>query len=271
MKDLLKNSQRIERMVYVFLIILCIFFAIKGLTLLKEMQFIGSGTTATNTIQVAGTGEISAVPDIAEISFTVSQDSKTMADAQKTITDSATKALSYLKTQGIADADIKTEDYSVSPKYEWQTQSMRPCVEGSICPPDGQNVLVGYSASESITVKVRNIDNAGAIITGLGGTGVTDISGPNFTIDNDDALKTEVRAKAITDAKTKATELAKELGVSLIRIVNFSDNGGGGYPMPMYAKSMMADSAGAVAPTAAPLPTGENKYTSNVTITYEIR
>jgi uncharacterized protein YggE len=251
--------------------ILCIFFGIKAFSALKEMQFIGSGTTATNILQVSGTGDVSAVPDIAEISFTVSHDATTMATAQKTVTDNATKAINYLKAQGIADKDIKTENYDAYPKYQWQdSQIMRPCIAGGVCPPSGQNVLTGYSASESITIKVRNVDNAGAIVTGLGAQGVTDISGPNFTIDNDEVLKTEARSKAIADAKTKADELARELGVTLIRIVNFSDNNGGGYPVPMYAKASI-DSVGSSAPTPAPLPTGENKYTSNVTITYEIR
>ncbi len=137
------------------------------------------------------------------------------------------------------------------------------------CPPNGSNVLVGYSVSETISVKVRKTDQAGAIVTGLGALGVTDISGPNFTIDNDDAIKAEARSKAITNAKEKAAELSKELGVKLVRIVNFSENGNN--PYPMYSKAMDMMAIGGAAPEAAPLPTGENKYTSNVTITYEIR
>ncbi len=271
MQELFKNSPRIENALYVFLIILCVFFGLKGLYTLKEYKFIGSGTTATNVISVSGTGEVSAVPDVASINFTVSRDAKSTEEAQTAITEITTKAIAYLKGEGVAEKDIKTENYNAYPKYEWRNNDiMTKCIAGGPCPPSGQNVIVSYSASQTITVKVREVGNAGKIITGLGALGVTDLSGPNFMIDKDEDLKTEARSKAIADAKQKAEKLSKELGVSLIRIVNFSDNSGG-YPMPMYSKAMMGDSRAESAPAAAPLPAGENKYTSNVTITYEIR
>ncbi len=261
------NGFRISRAVLVFITILSIFFVIKGIVALKEYKFIGSGTTATNTIQVQGDGEVFAVPDIAEISFTVSNDAKTMVDAQKVVTDKVNKALAYLKTQNIADKDIKTQSYNASPKHEWQTVA---CLAGQPCPPSGgKDVIVGYTVSQSILVKVRKSDDAGKIITGLTQAGITDLSGPNFTIDNDDALKAESRKKAISDAKVKAEALAKDLGVSLVRIVNFSESTGGNYP-PMYAKTMMSDAVGS-GPEMASIPKGENKYTSQVFITYEIR
>ena len=73
------------------------------------------------------------------------------------------------------------------------------------CPPTpGKNVITGYTASESITVKVRNTDDVGKIMQGLGALGVSDLSGPNFSIDNEDSLKAEARKKAIDDAKSKA-------------------------------------------------------------------
>ena len=235
--------------------------------MLKEYQFIGSGVTPTNTIQVSGEGIAFAVPDVADISFTISNDAKTLNAAQQATTDVATKALAYLKGQGIADADIKTTDYSANPKYEWQADSTI-CVAGVPCPPNGKNVAVGFTVSESIDVKVRKTDQAGAIVTGLGATGVTDISGPNFTVDDDNAIKAEARGKAIDDAKAKANALAQQLGVKLVRIVSFNENGSN--PMPMYMKADVM-SVGAAAPQAAPLPTGQNKYTSDVTITYEIQ
>jgi uncharacterized protein YggE len=252
-----------------FLGILSIFFIIKGIEVLKQYQFIGSGTTATNTIQVSGTGDAFAVPDIADINFSISNDAKTMDAAQKLTTDTANKALAYLKSQGIADADIKTTDYSANPKYEWHN-APQLCLNNQPCPPGGQNVQVGFTVSESMDVKVRKTDQAGAIVTGLGSAGVTNISGPNFTVDNEDTVKAQARSKAIDDAKAKADELAKELGVKLVRIVNFSENSGGN-PYPIYAMDAKVMSVGAAAPAPAPLQTGQNKYTSDVTITYEIR
>jgi uncharacterized protein YggE len=123
--------------------------------------------------------------------------------------------------------------------------------------------------SETITIKVRDTEKVGDIIDGLTKAGVNEVQGPNYTIDDETKVQADARDKAITDAKVKAEALAKSLGVKLVRIVNFSE-GGGGYPTPMYAKAEMAfdNSAGSAAPE---LPKGENKYVSNVTITYEIR
>ena len=135
------------------------------------------------------------------------------------------------------------------------------------CPP-GKQVLTGYEASESITVKVRNTDNVGKIMQGLGSVGVSNLNGPNFTIDNPDTLQEQAREKAITDAKTKAATLAKDLGVTLGKITNFSDSGGG-YPV-MYANAMAVPSAAKVS-TPAQIPAGQSTISSDVTITYEIK
>ncbi len=136
------------------------------------------------------------------------------------------------------------------------------------CPPQPEPKIVGYSASQSISVKIRNVDTANQVSTGLAEVGITNISGPTFTIDDEDVYKENARAQAIVDAQVQAKVLASQLHVRLGDIVTFSENGSGYQPM-MYEKSdMMSANAGAPAPT---LPKGENKINSNVTITYEIR
>ncbi len=102
----------------------------------------------------------------------------------------------------------------------------------------------------------------------LGSTGVSNLNGPNFAVDNEDGLKAQARKEAIDDAKSKAEVLAKDLGVSLVKIVSFSDSNAG-YPI-MYANSAKMDAV-AAAPAPAELPKGENTISSDVTITYEIR
>ncbi len=262
---------KVGRSLAVLFAILSIFLVIKGVQALKEYKFVGSGLGATNTVSVSGKGEAFAVPDIALITFTTTKDAQTMEAAQKTVTDTTKKALDYLKSQGIAEKDIKTENYNAYPRYEWQKSTIM-CVAYPCPQPEGKNVLVGYSATQTISVKVRDTEKAGTLVTGLGGLGVINVDGPNFTVDDEDQVQAEARAKAIADAKEKAEQLSKQLGVKLVRIVSFSDNGNAPYPMYMSAK---VDSAimgyGGAAPEAASLPKGENKYTSNVTITYEIR
>jgi hypothetical protein len=135
------------------------------------------------------------------------------------------------------------------------------------CPP-GKSVLTGYDVSETITVKVRNLDNAGTIFASIGSLGVQNVNGLDFSVDNPGAVQAQARATAIADAQSKAKLLAQQLGVNLVRIVSFTEDNGT-VPQPLvYA---MNASTGAVPKAATPtIATGQEKVTDNVTITYEI-
>mgnify|MGYP001567058351 CR=1 FL=1 len=245
-------------------IALVVFLAVWVANTLFEGRGYRDENKIPNTISFSGHGEVMAVPDIANIYFTITKDDKTVKDAQAGVAVIEKKALDLLKAKGVADKDIKTANASFYPKYEYR---QAVCLQG-YCPPSGKQVLVGYTASESITVKIRNTDSVGDIMQGLGITGVSDLNGPNFAIDKEDALKAQARKLAIDDAKIKAKVLAKDLGVRLGKITSFSENGN--YPI-MYAKSAMMDSAVGGAPAPAVIPKGENTISSDVTITYEIR
>ncbi len=248
--------------------VLCVYFIAKTVNEIDSDH--GVSNMGQNTISFNGVGEISAVPDISTISFTVRKDSKVVADAQSFVSTKVADALKMLKSNGIADKDIKTDSYSSNPNYEYgaPTPVSMPC-RMDYCPPyGGKQTISGYQVSQTVEIKIRDISKVSAIEKGLADLGINETYGPNFAIDNEDTLKTEARQKAIADAKSKADELAKELHIHLGHIVNFSENGGG-YPI-MYAKGMSADS-GSAPETMPNLPTGENKITSNVTITYEIR
>ena len=243
--------------------ILAFVSVLKGL---REYRFIGAGVSATNTIVVSGEGEVFAVPDIATFSISITEEAKEVEDAQTEATRKTNEIIAYLKDAGIEERDIKTTNYNVYPRYEYHETST-----GGIVRPGGERVLVGFEVSQSLTIKVRDTEKAGEILSGVGSRGVSNVSGLSFTIDDEDELKADAREMAIDDAKEKAETLARDLGVDLVRIVGFNE-GGGGYPEPMYARaeSLAFDSAvgGSVAPE---LPVGENKITSNVTVTYEIR
>ena len=270
--------KHLYRATLAFLFILCIFFAIQSLASLKAYATLGNKDLST--MSFAGHGEVTAVPDIATVYFTISKDAATVKDAQAGVALIEKKALDFLKSKNISDKDIQTADASFNPKYEYRNAVCPSIPMGSgsagisvsptspyYCPP-GKQVINGYTASESITVKIRNTDDAGAIMQGLGSTGVSNLNGPNFTIDNEDGLKAQARKKAIDDAKEKAQALAKDLGVSLVAISSFNESGN--YPI-MYDKAMSMSTSGAVAPAPAQLPKGENTIISDVTITYEIK
>lgn len=247
-------------------IVVSVFFLIKIVSEIKGLRFIGGGATAASTISFSGSGEVFASPDIATVSVTVREEAKTIKEAQSKATAKEKSVLDFLAKEGIEKKDIKTESYNSYPKYDYGM----PCYGGMgiPCQPESPKV-VGYEVSEYISVKVRDLEKAGELVGGLGDLGVGEISGPNYSIENEDELKAKARKMAIDEAKGKAEVLAKDLGVRLVRIVSFSE--GGDYPI-MYGRDMMAVAESKVGAAPAPeLPAGENKITSNVTITYEIR
>jgi len=282
MENLKEEKSRLMKALFVLAILGCVYLGAKTITEMKGYRFIGGGAPASNVISFEGKGEVMASPDLATINFNLIDQAKDMKSAQEKVTAKETKVLAFLKDAGIDKKDIKTENYNSYPTYEYGRSVCPPIqvpmMEGGggstnpassyYCPPDKQ-VLTGYQVVENISVKVRKIDSSGDIVKGLVNAGVSDLNGPNFSVDKEDKLKEQARKMAIDDAKAKAESLARDLGVHLVRIVNFSENGN--YPI-MYEKGLMAADSGVSMPAASPeLPTGENKITSNVTITYEIR
>lgn len=257
-------KRKLLMLVGTLLLIAIIFIFVKAVNAAKQFNYIGAGVQPTNVVSVSGEGEVFAVPDIAEVSFSAHVEKKTVALAQKEVTDTMNAALDFVKKSGVAEKDIKTVGYNAYPKYE--SQRGGPC-STQYCPPSKQ-ILSGYEVTHTVLVKVRDTDKVGAILDGIGKLKVTDISGPNFSIDDDSVIKAEARKKAINDAKTKADVLSKDLGVRLVRIIGFSESGN--YPV-YYAKTMALGMGGAESAPTPDIPKGENKVTSNVTITYEIR
>jgi len=263
--DGLFASTRMKKTVALVLILFALFLITKIMSELKEYRFIGGSVPITNTVTLSGTGEVFAVPDIATFSFSIIEEKPSAKAAQDIATERINSIIDYLRDSDIKEKDIKTTSYNVFPRYEYQREI---CNEFR-CPP-GERVLKGFEVSQTIRVKVTDTDRAGEILAGIGERGVTNVSGLNFTIDDEEDLNREARKKAILDAEKKAKELAKDLGVRLVRVVNFSESGG---QPPIFrsfgfAETALFDQAAAPAPE---IPVGENKITSQVTITYEIR
>ncbi len=276
-------DQKQKNRLFSFSIVLCavliVFVAALAINTFKENQYIGrSVSTSPATISVNGEGEVFAVPDTGTFSFSVVAEAKAATDAQSAAAKKTNAIIAALKGLGIDEKDIKTVDYSSYPKYDY-TRTI--CPQGSAGSGEtvtsmiayapcvnGKQVLTGYEVSETVSVKIRNTDTSGTVLSKVGELGATNISSLNFVIDNPDAVQAEARDKAIADAKAKAQVLSKSLGVKLVKIVSFSENGYNPYPVyySMDAANVKAQSA----PAIPDIQTGQNKITSNVMITYEI-
>ena len=222
--------------------------------------------TGETTIQVIGEGEVTAVPDLGTFTFGVIAEGDDVATAQANATEAMSNIVGYLEEQGVAEVDIETENYNLNPQYSFEE---RVCPGNGFCPP-GERVLDGYEVFQNVTVKVRELDKAGSLISGVGERGATNISQLQFTIDDDANLIADARTAAIADAMEKAQALADDLGMKLGTIVGFYENDD--MPLRYGLGGDMQDRA-MVQNEAAPavLPKGENEVRSVVNITYQLR
>lgn len=229
---------------------------------MKQARYSNYGPT---TINVRGEGEVFAKPDIGKFTFSVRAEGDDAGAAQEASATAMNEIIAYLTGAGVSEDDIKTVGYYLNPKY---TYPNNPCAVGMYCPP-GEPQADGFEVSQSVEVKVRDLDKSGELISGAGERGATDISSLQFTIDDESNLKAQAREEAIADAKEKADKLADALGVRIVRMVGYYEEEM--YP-PYYSGAMDMAMERSVAQSATPaMPTGENSITSNVNITYEIR
>lgn len=229
----------------------------------SEWKTMSRGGSQSASITVSGEGEVTAAPDIATVTFTVRESAKTVPEAQKLAEAKLTKALTALDTLGVDKKDTKTISYTVNPKYE----NVPVTYSGYTAMPVYTNPkVVGYEIAETIQVKVRKIDSAGDVIGALGTVNITELSGPEFTVDDMDKVQADAKEKAIANARDKAEKTAKALGVSLGAITQFSENNGGYYPVAYGMGGAMSKQAA----DSVSVPQGESVIKSNVSVTYSI-
>ncbi|MBI5126360.1 MAG: SIMPL domain-containing protein [Candidatus Taylorbacteria bacterium] len=244
--------------------LLALFLLVLTIKEIKSIAYVGRDIPTQSTITVSGHGEEIAIPDIATFSFSVIEQAKTLEAARELATTKINKAVEVLDQNKIAKNDMKTTSYNVYPKYDYE-----PTVCTTTFCRGRKQVLLGYEINQTLEVKVRDVTKVGEVFVAIGAVGVSNVGGLEFSVDKRDVLVDSARVAAIADAKVRAEKLAQTLGVKLVRIVSYSDASGGYAPM-YYAKSAMMDSAsGAAVPPQ--VPTGEQKISSDVNVTYEIR
>jgi len=261
-----EGIKNVSKWAVISLMLLSAFLLVRVIGDFKKLPNIGREIYPQSTINVSGSGEAYAIPDVASFNFSVVEVADTVKQAQEKADHKINKVLAEIRDSGVDDKDIKTTSYNVHPKYEWRQVACitYPC-------PSGKNVLLGYEVDQTISVKVRDTEKVGSLVTKVGTAEVSNVSGIQFMIDDKEQYVNEAREAAIKEAKEKAKKLAKQLGVKLGKIMYYNENGNNpGFHGEAFgsARDTIALSS---APAKAELPAGENKITSEVTITYEIK
>jgi uncharacterized protein YggE len=209
----------------------------------------GAGGTAAaatqHSIVVTGNGSVATVPDRAQLSFGVSTDAKTASGALRANASEAARVIAAIKGQGIAAADIRTEQVSLSPRY---TQS-------------GEGI-VGYTATNSIGVTLRNLDKTGGVIDAAVDAGANQVSGPNLVRSDQSALYRAALRVAIANAKAKAQTIARAAGLVLRRITDVSESGG---PTPIVDTTAKVGAA-----PSTPIEPGTQLVEATITVTFAV-
>ncbi len=217
--------------------------------------------TGQVTQAIAGTrldlsvnGEVTRVPDLAIISAGVVTRAASATAALQQNAERMDRVIAALKRVGIDDRDIQTSSISLNPEYRY---------------PENQSPqLTGYTASNQVTVRFRDIRNSGKVLDILVAEGANQISGPSMTIEHPEEALDEARARAVAAGRARANLYARALGMRVVRVVSVSE--GGGYyappPAPPPAPVMMAAER-----SYTKIEPGEQKLQVSLSMVFELQ
>jgi uncharacterized protein YggE len=207
-----------------------------------------NGVPGMRQITVIGTGEVKVVPDTASVQIGVETTAPTTKDALAQNTAQANAIIEQIKQLGVAEKDIQTSGFNISPTYS----------------SDGREVT-GYTVSNQVSVVIRDLAQAGTLLDQVVQAGANRIYGVSFTVADPAAALAQARDKAVADAKARADQLAKGTGATVGQVLVISENVGAASPVPMPMMDRVAGAGG-----APPIQAGEQSYSAQVQITYEL-
>ena len=207
-------------------------------------------------VSVSGEGKVTAVPDMATINTGVLSEAEDANSALEANNAAVKQLMSVLAEAGIADKDIQTSNFNVSPRYEHVERSKRR-----------KAVLIGYAVSNQLLVRVRELDRLGEILDALVKAGSNQLSGIRFGISDTSELMDKARIAAVRDARHRARLYATagdaELG-EVLSIVEQSSY----TPAPRARRMSMAAMEAA---DSVPIAAGEQELAVNVVVRFELQ
>ena len=189
-------------------------------------------------LDVTATGQVSRAPDVATVRAGVVTQSLTAAGALGENAARMERVIAALRAAGIAPRDIATASVGLAPQYRYAENQ----------PP----AITGYQATNTVSVKFRDIAKSGAALDALVKAGANQIDGPQLSVDRPDAALDAARVDAIRRARARAELYAQAAGLRVDRIVAIGEEGenrGDGPRPPMiYERAAKADAATEVLP-----------------------
>jgi uncharacterized protein YggE len=173
-------------------------------------------------VSVTGSGRVRAVPDKVVFNVGVQQRAKTVEEVQNLVDSASADIINYLQDNGVDDKDVQTSYVSLSPYY---TQTGTEY---------GSTDVDFYTATNSLTVTLRNISRFDSILSGLYEAGVNSVDSISFDVEDLQAQKQEAKRRAVAQAREIADALTEGLNVTVGNVYSVSDNDYNSPPVPIY-------------------------------------
>lgn len=230
-----------------------------SVALLLSGSALAQSALTPSTISLVGIGKVTATPNMAIVSSGVVSHGKTARDALDANTIAMNQIFTILLDANIEQKDIQTSGFSVRPQYRYSDQRD---VNGYQLPPR----ILGYEVSNTLTVRVRNLDDLGQLLDNAVSVGSNQINSISFAVTDTAPLLNEARRSAMADAIAKAELYAQAAGVSLGNIISISEGSPITAPQPQVVMmARMAEDTGPV-----PVATGELSFSKQVSVIWQL-
>ncbi len=220
-----------------------------------------------DTLTFTGYGEVLAIPDIAQLSFTVRELNDDVSQARVAVSEKVSDIYNYLdKKAKIDDEDVKTITYSIHPKYEYEILAKKGT---------RKRVFKGYEVTHTTAITIRDLDAAAGILSAISDKGVENVSNLQFLVDPEKQreLQDDALVLSVKNAKERAKKVSKETGIRLGKVMSVNIGGGGASPYrnsSQYGAKSVSLESSSLDVADVPISVGENKITSYSSITYYI-
>lgn len=213
----------------------------------------------SNTVNVQGTSQIKAVPDLVTIYFSVQTNGSTAKEAKDKNSEIVDNAITNLVKQGFERKDITTENFNVYPDYSWENNKQE---------------LIGYKATHNIKVEMstNRADKIGdAIDAGVDAGALISYINFELSIVKQNEYKALALKQASEDARIKAESVASGLGKTVGKLISVSVNDFGYYPWPLYRNDAMAVGAAEAKSATTNIQPGQQDINANVQAVFSLK
>jgi uncharacterized protein YggE len=218
-----------------------------GDTVVQNSETNLSGVSAT------GTGKAIGEPDIAVLTVGVNVRRDTVETARSDAAAAQKAVIDSLKANGVKDNDLQTVQFSIYPEYDYSRGGATPRI-------------IGYTVSNVVTAKVRDLDKTGKAIDDASKAGGNDavVQNVSFTIDDPEALRAQARRQAVQLGKAQAEQMADAAGAKLGKLLSISESSAAPVPYPRGLDMAAA------ADTQTPIETGQLEISVTVSMLYAL-